>query len=277
MGAADVIPGVSGGTMALILGIYRELIASLGSIASRATLRALASGKLVAAWRSVGGPFLLALALGIGAAVVALSGVVLAALHAAQSTVFALFFGLILASVFAVARRIPRWGWGPALALALGAAIGVWLVGLTPTTTPTHPLFLALSGALAICALVLPGISGAFILVLLGKYGYVLGAISSLNLGQLAPVAVGALVGLLSFTRLLAWLLQRAEALTLSLLAGFMVGSLRKVWPWQEGGEALSRNLPPPDGGAALLALLVAGLGVALVLILDRLSRRGPL
>jgi len=274
MGTADVIPGVSGGTMALILGIYRELIASLGAITARPTLRALAAGRLVEAWRRIGGPFLLALALGIGTAVLALSNVVVAALDAAQSTVFALFFGLILASVVTVVRRIPRWGIGSGLAMALGTAFGVWLVGLTPTTTPTSAPFLALSGALAICALVLPGISGAFILVLLGKYGYVLGAISSLDLTVLIPVALGALTGLLSFTRLLSWLLRRAETATLSILAGFMLGSLRKVWPWQEGVEGLGRNLAPPDPGAAGTALLVALVGAALVLTLDRISGR---
>jgi putative membrane protein len=274
MGAADVIPGVSGGTMALILGLYRELITSLGAITSRPTLRSLAAGELGSAWRTIGGPFLLALALGIATAVIALSGVIVTALESAQSTVFALFFGLILASAVAVVRRIPRWGVGAALTLALGAAVGLWLVGLTPTTPPTTPAFLALSGALAICALVLPGISGAFILVLLGKYGYVLGAISTLDLARLLPVAVGGVIGLLSFTRLLAWLLARAEALTLSLLAGFMLGSLRKVWPWQTGGEELSSNLPPPDAGAALLAIGVAAVGAALVMLLDRLSQR---
>lgn len=274
MGAADVVPGVSGGTMALILGIYRELIDSLGAISARETVAALSRGRLLAVWRRIGAPFLLVLAAGIGTSVLALSGAILLALTEARSLVFALFFGLILASVFTVARRVDRWGSASVAGLLLGAALGFWLVGLTPTTTPASFLFLAFSGALAICALILPGISGAFILVLLGKYDFVLGAISDLELTALLPVAIGAVVGLLAFARLLAWLLRRAPGPTLAVLSGFMLGSLRKVWPWQHGDEFSSINLPPPDTMSAVVALALALAGAIAVVVLDSLGRR---
>ena len=275
MGAANVVPGVSGGTMALILGIYRELIASLDAISRRETLAALFSGRFIAAGRQVRALFLFSVVLGVAVAVVALSGLMVAALATARSLVFALFFGLILASVFTVARRIERWRATTVIGLLSGAVLGFWLVGLTPTITPTTAPFLALTGALAICSLILPGVSGAFILVLLGKYDFVLSAISEFDLVTLLPVALGAGAGLLAFTRLLAWMLRRAEGLTLALLTGFMFGSLRKVWPWQEAAEGASRNMVPPDTLAATIAVVFALAGGVLVLTLDQFGGRG--
>lgn len=275
MGAANVVPGVSGGTMALILGIYRELIASLGAISRRETLAALFGGRFIAAGRQVHALFLFSVVLGVAVSVVALSGLMVAALTSARSTVFALFFGLILASVFTVARRVERWRSTTVIGLVAGAVLGFWLVGLTPTTTPTTAPFLALAGALAICSLVLPGVSGAFVLVLLGKYDFVLSAISEFDLATLLPVALGAIVGLLAFTRLLAWMLRRAEGLTLALLTGFMFSSLRKVWPWQDAVETASRNSWPPDARAATIAVLFSLVGVVLVLTLEQIGRRG--
>ena len=271
MGAADLIPGVSGGTMALILGIYRELIASLGALTSTETLGALARLDFRRAFRLVNGAFLLSVLLGIATAVALLSRGMHWLLAHHPGGVHAFFFGLILASAGLVARRVGRWRAG-AVAGAVVAALGAfWLVGLTPAVTPSATPFLVLSGALAVCALMLPGISGAFVLVLLGQYDAALAAVGRLDLAVLAPLAVGALLGMLSFARLLAWLLRRAHDPTLAVLAGFMLGSLRKVWPFaSDTGHVTWPWLAP---GAPLLLLLLV-IGAVAVAGLERAGAR---
>jgi putative membrane protein len=275
MGAADIVPGVSGGTMALILGIYEHLIDSLRSLARRPFLSSLVQGRLAQAFSAVDGFFLLALAAGILTSVLSLSRLLTGWLEARPVFVHAFFFGLILASVFLVARRIRRLSAARWALFLLGATAAYLLVGLTPAQTPEAPWFLFLSGALAVTALLLPGISGAFVLVLLGKYAYVLGAITRGDLAALASVAAGAAVGLLSFAQVLGWLFRRYHDSTLALLSGVMLGSLRKVWPWQSEQQGATVNLAPPaetwssvDGAG--WALLLAALGALLVTLLDR-------
>lgn len=286
MGTSDVIPGVSGGTMALILGIYGELIAALGAMTERATLRALGARRFADAFARIRGGFLLVLLLGIGAAILTLSGVLVYLLEAQREAVYAFFTGLIAASAWLVGRRVRDWSVSSVAALASGAA-AAWLVTGSPgLPTGDAPWIFAAVGAVAICALVLPGISGAFILLLLGKYDRVLGAIRGLELSVLVPFGLGAVVGLLAFTRTLKWLLTHRPNTTLALLVGFLIGSLREVWPWRsgergiEGGVAEGAAVPgwtlPPDAGAALVGAALALAGVAVVLLLERWGAARP-
>ena len=274
MGVADVIPGVSGGTMALVLGVYERLLAALAALTRATPWSALRAGRWRVAWRAVDGTFLASLALGIAAAVVTLAGAIEHALEVARPAVYALFLGLIAASILVVAGEVRRWRPGVVLALAATAA-GAWvLVGLAPVATPDAAWFLVLAGAIGICALILPGVSGAFLLVLLGQYETVLGAIARFDLATLAPFAVGAAVGLLTFARLLTAWLRRFPDPTHAALAGFLLGSLRRVWPWQaEGAERLA-PIAPPDLAAAAVAVVLVGLGAAAVVALQRAGRR---
>lgn len=271
IGCADLVPGVSGGTMALILGIYRRLVTAIGAVTEASFRHSIRRGRVLEASKTIDAGFLAALAVGIGIALVTLANLLEHLLTAYQPQVYAAFFGLILASVYLVGRRVETWS-GATIAMFAGGAVGAfWLVGLSPTTTPETPLFLAASGALAVCALILPGISGAFILVLLGKYRFVLELLGSGNLIGLLPVIGGAVVGLLAFSRVLAWLLERHYALTLSLLSGFLLGSVRKVWPWQETLGSLTVNVRPPPGiEPVLVAAGLALAGMVLVVLLDR-------
>ena len=280
MGSADVVPGVSGGTMALILGIYETLILSLQGLSGAAFWNALRHFKLGAAFNAVNGRFLVALVAGIATAVLLFAHLITRLLETQQTLLYSLFFGLILASVFVVGRRVRRWTPLVFVALAVSALGAFALVGLSPTTTPDAPWFLLLSGALAICAMVLPGISGAFILLLLGKYAYVLTAVSHFNLGAIALFGLGALFGLLSFVRLLGWLFTHRYDLTLALLTGFMLGSLRKIWPWKvvdASGLDLANTWPQLFMNGRLSSPVVASLllivlGVALVWWLNKVG-----
>lgn len=278
MGVADVIPGVSGGTMALVLGVYERLLAALAALTRPTAWSALRAGRWRLAWNAIDGTFLASLVVGIGLAVVALAGAIEAALEVARPTVYAVFFGLIAASILVVAGQVRRWRTAEGAALALAAAIAWIVVGLAPVVTPSSTWFLVLAGAIGICALILPGISGAFLLVLLGQYETVLGAIARFDLATLAPFAAGAAVGLLSFARLLTTWLRRFPDPTHAALAGFLLGSLRRVWPWQAEDALRLAPIAPPDAAAAGGALLLAALGAGAVLALQRAGRRarGP-
>jgi len=285
MGAADVVPGVSGGTMAFILGIYEELIASIRSLDLQA-LGLLFTGRIGEFGSRFRWPFLLAVGGGILLAIFTLARLLSWLLVHHPVLIWSFFLGLILASVVSVSRRVGRWTpplWG---ALAVGIAGSYILVGVVPVSTPTAPWFLFLSGGVAICAMILPGISGSFVLVLLGKYLYVLEAVNQRDLLTLAVVGAGAVAGLTAFSRLLGWLLQRHHDLMVALLTGLMLGSLRKVWPWKvtiksmigpEGRTVpLSQVnvLPAHWGEETAAALALALLGLALVLIMDAWARR---
>ncbi|MCL6510901.1 MAG: DUF368 domain-containing protein [Anaerolineae bacterium] len=275
MGAADVVPGVSGGTMAFILGIYDELIGAIHSI-NGTFIRHVLGLRLREALAQVPWQFLLALMAGIVAAIFLLARPLKHALETHPSLVFAFFFGLVLASVLVVRKRVTRWTLtriGLLGAAALGAFV---LVGLAPTKTPNDPLFLFLSGAIAICAMILPGISGSFILVLLGKYEQVIGAVAQLDIVTLVIFAAGCVVGLLSFVRLLRWLLRHYHDATIAVLTGFMLGSLRRVWPWQDftADGTLSLAWPAAINGEVILAAALVMIGVGLVLLLERLAEQ---
>lgn len=299
MGAADIVPGVSGGTMAFILGIYEELIQSIRAIGQPPFLQALLRLRIAEMLRILNWRFLLALASGILLAILSLAQLLEWLLRAHPIVVWSFFFGLVLASVWVVGKRIERWTPGLVTLLLAGALGAYLLVGLVPVHTPDDWWFLILSGALAICAMILPGISGAFILVLLGKYQFILAAINQRDLLSLALVGSGAAFGLIAFAQVLGWLFDRYHHLMVALLTGLMLGSLRRVWPWKEDvawlqdgagnlvldrhGErivtAQSNQLPDLSTTAGLtefaVAVLLFAVGLAAVLLLDRVAAGG--
>lgn len=279
MGAADIVPGVSGGTMAFILGIYEELLAAINAI-NLEFIRDIFTLRWRQAFREFPWRFLLALGAGIAAAILTLTNALHWALDNHPSPLWAFFFGLIVASIIVVSKRVKNWNAVNILA-ALAAAIGAYiLVGLSPSETPHTPLFLFLSGALAICAMILPGISGAYILLLLGKYRYILAALVALEIGSIAIVALGAVFGLIGFARILRWLLREKHDLVIGILTGFMTGALRKVWPWKSyelSGDVIvmeTNLIPPTLDGEVTLALVFMAAGTAFVLATEYFANR---
>ena len=285
MGSADVVPGVSGGTMAFILGIYEELVMSIRAGARAPFWRALLRLDIRAALTAVNAPFLLAVLAGIAVAILTLASGLEWLLENRPVMIWSFFFGLVLASIVTVRKRIRRWT--PALyaALIAGAVGAYFLVGAVPVQTPETAWFLFLSGMVAICAMILPGISGSFILVLLGKYQFVLAAVNQRDIVSLGILGIGSVVGIVTFAQGLAWLFKRYHDLTVALLIGLMAGSLRKIWPWKETvatiidrhGEILptveQNYLPAAWTDEVFLALGLALLAIAVVMALDRLSQ----
>ena len=232
MGAADIIPGVSGGTIAFITGIYDRLLGSIRSVDVE-FVKLLLKLDFAAAWRHVNGGFLLALLLGIATSILSLARGISWLLEFHPVPLWAFFFGLILASALVLLREVEHFNLSRLLCLVSGIAVASW-IALSPVMHFDIGLVgVFLSGFLAICAMILPGISGSFILVLLGMYATVLGAIKSFDLLFIAVFAVGAGSGLLCFSRLLHWLLHRYHQATMALLTGFLFGSLIVVWPWK--------------------------------------------
>jgi putative membrane protein len=283
MGAADVVPGVSGGTMAFILGIYEELITTIRSFDS-GFVKLIFSLKIRAALEYVNWRFLVPLIFGILAAIFSLARFLSWVLQNHPVLIWSFFFGLILASVFTVSKHLHRWT--PALIawMIVGTAGIYLLVGLVPVETPTAPWFLVISGAVAICAMILPGISGSFILVLMGKYHFVLDAVNHRDFLTLLLVAVGAGIGLLSFARFLSWVLKRYHDATIAFLTGLMLGSLRKVWPWKKvfstvttgdgatPSTVLGNTVPNAWTTEVTLALGLMVLGAAAIFLLNVLA-----
>jgi putative membrane protein len=232
MGAADIVPGVSGGTIAFITGIYDRLLGSLRAF-DIACVKLLFAGDIKGAWNHVDGTFLMALLLGIATSILTLARFLSWLLEYHPVPLWAFFFGLIFASALVLLRQVGNWSLRRVLSLFAGIAIAV-AIGLSPVTglEATLPTIF-LSGFLAICAMILPGISGSFILVLLGMYGVVLSALKSLDITFIAVFAVGAAAGLMCFSRFLHWLLHRFHEATMALLTGFLFGSLTIVWPWK--------------------------------------------
>lgn len=233
MGMADVVPGVSGGTIAFISGIYEELIDSIRSFNTQA-LRLLFTLRLKEFWRHINGSFLLPVLLGIALSIFSLARVMTYLLTFHPIAIWSFFFGLIISSALLVARQIGRWNVQTVLSFIVGAAVAWWITVASPTETPNTWWFIMLSGAIAICAMILPGISGAFILLLLGKYQFIMHAVGNFDLPVILIFVVGAAAGIISFSHLLSWLLRRVHDVTVAVLMGFMIGSLNKVWPWKE-------------------------------------------
>lgn len=304
MGASDIVPGVSGGTMAFILGIYEELVDSIRTVGRPNFWQAVLKFRLKDVFQILNWEFLLSVAIGILIAIITLSSTLEYMLLNQPVYLWSFFFGLVLASVLVVSKRVKEWQ--PALfgVLLMGAVSAYLLVGLVPVQTPNEWWFLILSGAVASCALILPGVSGAFLLVLLGKYQYVLAAVNDLRAGDWGAavpiifVGVGAAVGLVTFAQFLSWLFKRYHDLTVALLIGLMVGSLRKIWPWKMDldwlRDALGNFVLDSDGHRLvikqanvlpdfssntgttefIIAVVLALIGISVILFIDRLAAR---
>lgn len=282
MGAADVVPGVSGGTIAFIVGIYDELINSIKSI-NMHSLKLLFTGKITAFWKAINANFLLSLLFGIAVSILSLAKLMTYLLVNEPVLVWSFFFGLVLASTWFVSKDIKERNWKTILGFIAGAVIAYYITIATPAETSTSLLFIFLCGAIAICAMILPGISGSFILVLLGKYFYIMEAVNKLDLIVLGVFAFGALLGITSFSRVLSYALKHFRNITLSVLTGFMLGSLNKVWPWKEvvdtytdtHGEVkplVENNILPNEYLVEGIILMV--IGFALVYVLEKLSSK---
>lgn len=268
MGAANVVPGVSGGTIALITGIYKEIIESLNSLMEPKTWKSLFGGRFREFWNCIHGTFLLWLFVGVVLSIFSLAKLMTYVLEFYPVHTWALFFGLIIASSIIMMKEIKGWGIGEILFTLLGIALGIAVCTLSPTQTPDTLWFLFICGAIAICTMILPGISGSFILVILCKYDFVMKAIADLNLPVLAVFGLGCVVGILAFSKFLHWLLARCEKQTMLVLLGFVLGSLVKVWPW--ANEA-AKVQPEPHYLAAAIWCII---GVAVVMGTDYLGKK---
>lgn len=233
MGAADIVPGVSGGTIAFITGIYERLINALKAIGGP-SLKHLWQRNIPAFWQAIDGNFLLALFSGILISVFTLVRLISYLLEHEQILLWSFFFGLILASSLVIGQKVKKWNVRSVLALLAGIAIALYVTLATPASTPDELWFIFLAGAIAICAMILPGISGSFILLLLRKYAFIVEALKSLDFTTMLVFVAGCVAGLLTFSRLLSWMFQRFHDLTIALLTGFMLGSLNLVWPWKQ-------------------------------------------
>jgi len=290
MGAADVVPGVSGGTIAFITGIYEELITSIKSIDMEA-LRLLLRFKTGLFWKKINGNFLLAVFGGVLISIFSLARLLKWLMANHPVLIWAFFFGLIIASAIVVIRKIKSWNAARVIGLIAGTVVMFFITRFAPAQTTDAYWYVFLTGAIAICAMVLPGISGAFILLILGKYQYILGAVSDFNIPVLVIFGLGIITGLLSFANLLSWLFRRYHDLTISVMAGFIIGSLNKIWPWKETitttisshGEVIpvvQRNILPGlyheiTGLEPMLlpSLILMITAFILVLILDNIGR----
>lgn len=286
MGAADVVPGVSGGTIAFISGIYEELISSINNI-NLSLFTTLRKEGLKAFWDKANGNFLLALFSGIFISVLSLAKFLSWLLENQPILLWSFFFGLVLASIFFVGKEIKKWTTATVVIFIVGAAIAYFITELPPNENVESLPYLFLSGALAVCAMILPGISGAFILVLLGSYKTILDAVHERDIKIVITVALGAVFGLLSFARLLKWMFSHYKNITLALLTGFILGSLNKIWPWKKVLETKTFgdktvviddiNVLPWafDGDNQLiLAIILAIIGFSLIFILERVASK---
>lgn len=285
MGAADVVPGVSGGTIAFISGIYEELITSINNI-NLDLFKTLKESGFKVFWEKANGNFLLALFIGIFTSLFSLATLVSWLLENEPVLLWSFFFGLVTASVFFVGKEITAWNMKSVIALILGAGIAYYITTLPPNENIDSLPFMFLSGALAVCAMILPGISGAFILVLLGSYKTILEAVHERDIKIVVTVAVGAIFGLLSFARLLKWMFNHYKNITLALLTGFIIGSLNKIWPWKRVLETkvfgdkkiiIDTNTSPfsYEGDPQILYAIIAALvGFSLIFILEKTASK---
>jgi len=265
MGAADVVPGVSGGTIAFIVGIYEELIDSIKSI-NGTTLKQLFTGKIAAFWKGINANFLLSIVGGIGISIFSLAKIITYLLVYHPILVWSFFFGLVLASTWFVSKDIKQWNWKTILSFVVGAVIAFYI-----------------TVAIAICAMILPGISGSFILVLLGKYFYIMEAVKTFNVPVMLVFIAGAAIGITTFSRVLSFALRKFHDITIAVLAGFMLGSLNKVWPWKETIETyvdshgmtkplVEANIAPNQFVWEAVGLMILGFGI--VYFLEKLSQK---
>lgn len=291
MGAADAIPGVSGGTIAFITGIYDELLLSINAIDAQA-VRLLTQLRFREFWAKINGNFLIILVSGVAVGVILNLLLIDYLLKHHPIPVWSFFFGLILVSAPLILREIRTWNARTVGMLILGIVIAYLITILTPTSTPNDLWFVFVCGAIAICAMILPGISGAFILLLLGKYQYIASAVKELDVVVVVVFIAGCVTGLLSFVRFLSWILKNYHNATVALLAGFMVGSLNKVWPWRKVLEYTTNSkgeqIPAFDKSVwpweyvnitgkdpqVFMAILLMALGVFIVVFIEKIAAR---
>ncbi len=233
MGAADVIPGVSGGTIAFITGIYRKLVHSIKSIDLH-FIKLLLNGKPATAWKHINGNFLVEVFSGVLVSIFSLAKLISWLLENHQMLVWAFFFGLIIASAIYISKKIEKWNVYTVFFVLAGTAVAFYITLATPATTPETLYYTFLSGSIAVCAMILPGISGSFILLLIGKYEHIITAVNELNAEILSVFAAGCVVGLIIFSNVVSWLLKKYSDYTMAVLTGLMIGSLNKLWPWKK-------------------------------------------
>ncbi|MBS3992338.1 MAG: DUF368 domain-containing protein [Bacteroidetes bacterium] len=285
MGAADVVPGVSGGTIAFISGIYEELLESINAF-NFSLIDEFKQNGVKEVWKKINGNFLLSLCLGILISILSLAKLITWLIDNQPIMVWSFFFGLVLASILFVGKQITSWNFKVLISLVIGAIVAYIITILRPMVSESASyLFYFVAGALAICAMILPGISGAFILVLLGAYKSILEAIHERNLMIIGAVGIGAIVGLLSFSRILKWLFNHYKNITLAILTGFLIGSLNKIWPWKNVLESKIINgklivvdeqsiWPTQFSGDSqiITAILLAFIGFLIILILEKIA-----
>lgn len=274
MGAANVIPGVSGGTIALITGIFGRIIGALNSLASVSTWRLLFKGRFKEFATAIDGRFLLAVGIGMVLSVFSLAKLMTIVLDKYPVQTWAFFFGMIAASAVYMLAEIKGWKVSYVIWMALGIAFGVILFTVSPATTTDDLWFIFICGAIAICTMILPGVSGSFILLLLGKYEYIMGAISNLNGPVLAAFGLGCVIGLAAFSKVLHWLLERWQQQTMLVLIGFVMGSLIKVWPWSaESLQKAADAAGGPVGPMIVPGIIWIVIGIVAVIILELAGR----
>ena len=288
MGAADIIPGVSGGTIALIAGIYHQLLLAIKSF-NMESIGHLFRMDLKSMLSQMHIRFMLTLLAGIATAIISITRLMHYLMNHHAVLTWSLFFGLIGASIFILSRNIKNWIGAEGFAFAIGAIIAYFLVGIIPVSTPETLWFIFFCGMIAICAMILPGVSGAFLLLVLGKYEFVTGALKNpFNMENLLIIAVfcaGCLIGIMGFSRILSYLLSRYELTTMALLTGLMCGAIRKIWPWKEVIEskiirgkvhvlAEQNVLPPQLNGEFFLACGLAILGFIVVFTLEKVANQ---
>jgi putative membrane protein len=288
MGAANVIPGVSGGTVALVTGIYERLINALKAC-NLSALRLLLKRDFDGFFRHIDGQFLFALLAGVGVSVFSLAKLFKFLLANHEVPTMAFFFGLILLSVWYVGRTVSQWTPGAIIALLIGIAIAVGIALLAPASENGAPLYLFVCGVVAICSMILPGLSGSFVLIMMGNYALVLGAVSSLNLSVLIPIALGCAIGLVAFAQILGWVLKRFHDQTIALMTGFVAGSLVVIWPFKNKLTALIERvgkpvkeivtgydwyLPELAQSQTWIALVMAVIGMLAIWLMERLAAK---
>jgi len=242
MGAADAVPGVSGGTIAFISGIYEELITTISNI-NLSLFKTLKEKGIFAFWEQLNGNFLIALVSGIAISFVTFIRIAKYFIENHPILIWSFFFGLIIASIIYIGKQIVTWNIKIIISIVLGAGLAFYITTIPSLASNDNPYFLFIAGAIAICAMILPGISGSFILVILGAYKTLSDAVHDVDVKRLLLFILGALIGLLSFSRILKWLYKHYENTTLAVLTGFIVGSLNKVWPWKETISVFSKEL----------------------------------
>lgn len=286
MGAANVIPGVSGGTIALITGIYERLITAIKQCGPGA-IRLLLRGQWAAFWKHIDGQWLSILLAGVAASVISLAKLFEFLLAHYERYTMAFFFGLILLSILYVARQVTRWNLTALLSLLAGTVIAVSIALLAPASENDSSLYVFLCGVIAISSMILPGLSGSFILILMGNYALILSAVSTFSMGILIPMVLGCGFGLIAFSHILAWVFKRYADQTLALMTGFVVGSLVVIWPWKDAvTQIIERSgkeprevvtgyrwfLPEAAEPGTLIAVALMALGAIAIVLMERLS-----